>query len=935
MTINSVAMSNQKGFVHLFILLILLAGVGVGLYLVQHPAIFQPKASESSIDPETFRLQNLKTQEERYLNPFGEAWETKIAYNPDIPIMLEGVFDRTVGGGYGVTELQTQFNRLLPDYTPAQYPDPDKTYRLVLSPGYVNLLKNAGPAFAYFGGSGFDSNKPRVDMPVQKIVDSEVKKINPNLKLFGYHVIAFTEECDLAGYPPMNCKADYWPSDSTKESWFLHKKGASIVPSERLQAGAGHYIFDVTNTSFQDFFVDQLVQSMQANGLDAVLIDAAADYTRPPYLDGSGNYYPYPGVGGCDKYPNSDFCKYYPDNYTDDSYFNGKVAILSKIKAKLTPLGKKVIANPIQTDATVMDDTRIEQIKYVLNASDGFYWEDAFAPEKRNAISDAYGPDYWYDRLQLFFDTVSQAGKMLVVESNTAISGSIPKGYCKPALLCEYRKKLDEVGYNSWLKEEQRIARLNLGMYLLFMDPKTTVYKHHTLMEEQSYELSEDHWADYDLKLGKPLAPKEKIASNIYRRWFNNGIVYVNNSPTLSYTVPSGVLACETMKNNVCVKSHFVTAEGIPTNSYTLAPGTAMFFVLPSVLEPYNPSFETVWNWKPNQESWGGVDYSIFHSGKRSFKIQSGLSGSPGLSQSYTFQPNTTYTWSAWVKTENNANPEVVAVAVPGGVSSPNKVSDNRFVYDDIVPTGTNDWKKIQMSFTSQQGGTGNLYAALQNGSNGTVWFDDVKIEEGSPLTLLKPVAYCDEQSISHISLSWTNAGNYIYKIFTRDLTNINAEPQIGETSGTGFNFTPTQGLIPGHSYGFAVQTTTSGTVYAENSWSDQAFGATTAPICTSSSPTPTPTPTLNPLDMTAKTVAYCNDSISRIHLEWVPTGGTSTYTIYRSISGNPGAGFKTFIANIYAYNDETVTPGIIYEYVISNGSTGGKSKLLKAVSCP
>ncbi len=41
---------NQKGFAHLFILLILLLGLGIGLYLVQHPQIFRPRAENSSYD---------------------------------------------------------------------------------------------------------------------------------------------------------------------------------------------------------------------------------------------------------------------------------------------------------------------------------------------------------------------------------------------------------------------------------------------------------------------------------------------------------------------------------------------------------------------------------------------------------------------------------------------------------------------------------------------------------------------------------------------------------------------------------------------------------------------------------------------------------------------------------------------------------------------
>ncbi len=41
---QSLPTSNQKGIAHLFLILLILAGIGVGLYLVQNPTIFNPKA---------------------------------------------------------------------------------------------------------------------------------------------------------------------------------------------------------------------------------------------------------------------------------------------------------------------------------------------------------------------------------------------------------------------------------------------------------------------------------------------------------------------------------------------------------------------------------------------------------------------------------------------------------------------------------------------------------------------------------------------------------------------------------------------------------------------------------------------------------------------------------------------------------------------------
>ena len=45
------ALSASKGFAHILILIILVAGLLGGLYLVQHPAIFNPKATDGYVAP--------------------------------------------------------------------------------------------------------------------------------------------------------------------------------------------------------------------------------------------------------------------------------------------------------------------------------------------------------------------------------------------------------------------------------------------------------------------------------------------------------------------------------------------------------------------------------------------------------------------------------------------------------------------------------------------------------------------------------------------------------------------------------------------------------------------------------------------------------------------------------------------------------------------
>jgi hypothetical protein len=73
----------------------------------------------------------------------------------------------------------------------------------------------------------------------------------------------------------------------------------------------------------------------------------------------------------------------------------------------------------------------------------------------------------------------------------------------------------------------------------------------------------------------------------------------------------------------------------------------------------------------------------------------------------------------------------------------------------------------------------------------------------------------------------------------------------------------------------------------------------------------------------------------------WCGCLQTTKYIIYRSVSGNPGAGFRSFTTQNYNdFIDDTVVPGTTYEYVVegisgTNSLGGGSSKLITARSCP
>ncbi len=118
-------------------------------------------------------------------------------------------------------------------------------------------------------------------------------------------------------------------------------------------------------------------------------------------------------------------------------------------------------------------------------------------------------------------------------------------------------------------------------------------------------------------------------------------------------------------------------------------------------------------------------DEEVVKSGKRSVRIDSDNVQINNFSKNWlTLKPNTTYTLSAWVKTEE----------IKGGAGA------QVYVYDfdgaesggiTIVFHGTNDWTRATQTFTTGDDAEGRVNFRVY-GSTGTAWFDDIRILEGA-----------------------------------------------------------------------------------------------------------------------------------------------------------------------------------------------------------
>lgn len=379
------------------------------------------------------------------------------------------------------------------------------------------------------------------------------------------------------------------------------------------------------------------------------------------------------------------------ENWTD-----GMITLVEKIKKAIGP--NKLFFFNAGWSASV------DKQRPIIERADGFMLEDT-----ANIYSDDLQGNPVLSRMKPVLELAEQLNKYVIFTINPAIVGYPTAN--QPFLYA-----------NTSLEEQQRLARYYLAFFLNFFRSPKMMLSYFTPMIKDNYYNSEAYFADWDLKIGKLLGSATEVSPGVYHRLFEKADIWWNNADT-SYEVNLG--------------KEMTTADGYSVITYTLEGKSGMLFVTPDILEPYNPSFETVWNWQPNGETGIEVQMSVVHSGQRAIKIPSGLKSSPGLAEHYYFQPNTTYTWSAWVKTEGNANPSTVAVAAPPGATTTTHKSaigsDGKvLINDNLLPIGTQDWQKISMRFTTKEGGQGIVYAVVNGESNGIVYFDDVQVIAGA-----------------------------------------------------------------------------------------------------------------------------------------------------------------------------------------------------------
>jgi len=144
------------------------------------------------------------------------------------------------------------------------------------------------------------------------------------------------------------------------------------------------------------------------------------------------------------------------------------------------------------------------------------------------------------------------------------------------------------------------------------------------------------------------------------------------------------------------------------------------------------------------------IDTTVFHSGNVSLRL-AGFGSKPDDSahivQQITLKPYRQYRLSLWVKTED-VKPGLLA-----GIQAQSEDGRSLHPWEPQL-SGTSDWRQLVSGFNSSSAAKFKLDIGIfeaAKGATGTVWIDDVKVEEVGLLNVLRrdgtPVSVRDEKS--------------------------------------------------------------------------------------------------------------------------------------------------------------------------------------------
>jgi hypothetical protein len=131
------------------------------------------------------------------------------------------------------------------------------------------------------------------------------------------------------------------------------------------------------------------------------------------------------------------------------------------------------------------------------------------------------------------------------------------------------------------------------------------------------------------------------------------------------------------------------------------------------------------------------ADRSVVHGGKTSCRMQdvarNSSSGNARLIQRVTVRPHGCYRFSCWAKTKDLASPDAFHLTVIGA-----REGARPLTFFEGGLQATQGWTQLDVVFNTLDQDEVILYVGLWGGGTGTLWVDDLKLEELSLVNVLR-----------------------------------------------------------------------------------------------------------------------------------------------------------------------------------------------------
>lgn len=136
-------------------------------------------------------------------------------------------------------------------------------------------------------------------------------------------------------------------------------------------------------------------------------------------------------------------------------------------------------------------------------------------------------------------------------------------------------------------------------------------------------------------------------------------------------------------------------------------------------------------NWLGAGDRGVAADLRTKHSGNTSVVIKDSH-GNARLHKSIKVTPWRQYHIRLWMKTDNYQGP------LPAVELFDSSTTDAVRLYKNIEISANQDWAPFDLTFNSQESSALDLYFGVWGGTSGTIWFDDISIEETALVFLLR-----------------------------------------------------------------------------------------------------------------------------------------------------------------------------------------------------